>query len=92
MMLKRQLLHLARGCVLRPSTRHIAHSRPVRARATPQTTSARFPHLKRGPFAELTSEDVVAFRSMLPGESRVLTASDDLDGYNTDWIGIAKGD
>lgn len=80
-----------RSCVWRPGSRHITHSQSLEARAKPQMTSVRFPHLKRGPFAELTSEDIDVFRGIMPGESRVLGPSDGLDSYNTDWIGIAKG-
>ena len=47
--------------------------------------------MKRGQFAEVTSEDVSMFRNILSKESKVLCSSDELDGYNTDWIGIAKG-
>ena len=85
-----QLSRLKVG-VWRPSSRPFTHSRWVAVRAKPQDTRTRFPHVKRGQFAEVTSEDINVFRNILSKESKVLSSSDELDGYNTDWIGIAKG-
>ena len=53
-----------------------------------ELTSARYPHLKRGPYGRLTDGDLAHFRRLL-GEERVLT--DDLAGYNTDWMRSVRG-
>ena len=54
-----------------------------------ELTSVRYPHLKRGQYARLTEADVAEFRRVL-GAERVLT--DDLDGYNTDWMRSVRGE
>ena len=53
-----------------------------------ELTSVRYPHLKRGPFSQLTDSDVTHFSQLL-GAERVLT--EDLDGYNTDWMRSVRG-
>ncbi|XP_037068173.1 D-2-hydroxyglutarate dehydrogenase, mitochondrial-like [Pollicipes pollicipes] len=53
-----------------------------------ELTSKRYPHLRRGRFSQLTSDDVTHFRQLL-GPDRVLT--EDLDGYNTDWMRSVRG-
>lgn len=59
----------------------------VQQKEVPLTTD-RYPLLKRGGFKKLTSDDVSAFQSILDG-TRVLT--EDLEGYNTDWMRIVRG-
>ncbi|KAF0313467.1 D-2-hydroxyglutarate dehydrogenase, mitochondrial [Amphibalanus amphitrite] len=53
-----------------------------------ELTSVRYPDLKRGPFGRLTDSDVTHFRRLL-GAERVIT--EDLDGYNTDWLRSVRG-
>ena len=60
------------------------------ARAPVQLTSERYPNLKRGDFAALTSDDIKIFQSILdPG--RVLTSEDGTSKYNEDWLGTVRG-
>ena len=54
-------------------------------------TSVRYPDIKRGNYAKVSEEDVNFFRDLLPGDGRVLTAEDDVEGYNIDWLGIVRG-
>ena len=77
------------------------------ARAPVQLTSERYPNLKRGGFAALTSDDIKIFQSILdPGSShddflhwlwiwsdpgRVLTSEDGTSKYNEDWLGTVRG-
>ena len=61
----------------------------VRSCRQVELTSARFPHLRRGQFSQLTDRDVTHFSQLL-GADRVLT--EDLDGYNTDWMRSVRGE
>ena len=78
----------------------------LEARGPVQLTSERYPNLKRGDLASLTSEDIKTFQSILdPGEShddlqyryidfdpgRVLTSDDGTSKYNEDWLGTVRG-
>lgn len=53
-------------------------------------TADRYP-VSRGKYAELTDEDLSVFRSVL-GKENVVTNSDDLEGYNVDWLKICRGE
>ena len=57
----------------------------------PDLTSVRYPHVKRGKYSELTSQDVEFFQKLLTGDGRVLTEPDDVAAYNTDWLRTVKG-
>ncbi|ELU02184.1 hypothetical protein CAPTEDRAFT_166406, partial [Capitella teleta] len=74
------------------SRRCLASSSRLRNRKLPDLTSERYPHVKRGDYATLSQEDVSFFREVLPEASQVLTTAEDLQGYNTDWMGIVRGD
>ena len=39
----------------------------------------------------MAEADVTFFKSLLSGEGRVLSEKEELDGYNQDWLGIARG-
>ncbi|KAK6177589.1 hypothetical protein SNE40_015660 [Patella caerulea] len=54
-----------------------------------ELTRNRYPDLKKGPYADLTGQDVDYFSNLLPG--RVLTDASDLEGSNTDWLGTCRG-
>ena len=68
-------------------------------------TSERYPRLARGQFASLEEADLQRFRDILgPGDiccsssqkqnrfiGRVLTSSDEVSGYNTDWLRTVRG-
>lgn len=73
------------------SRRCLASSSRLRNRKLPDLTSERYPHVKRGDYATLSQEDVSFFREVLPEASQVLTTAEDLQGYNTDWMGIVRG-
>lgn len=53
-----------------------------------ELTPVRYPHLKRGRYSRLQSSDLSHFSRLL-GSDRLLT--DDLDGYNTDWMRSVRG-
>jgi len=62
----------------------------LESRGPVQLTSERYPNLKRGDFASLTSDDVKTFQSILdPG--RVLTSGEGTAKYNEDWLGTVRG-
>merc|ERR1712038_1480680 len=50
----------------------------------------RHPKLARGQFASLEDADLQRFRDIL-GPGRVLTSSDEVSGYNTDWLRTVRG-
>ncbi|XP_071839598.1 D-2-hydroxyglutarate dehydrogenase, mitochondrial-like isoform X3 [Apostichopus japonicus] len=52
-------------------------------------TSEQYPSLKRGKFGSVEADDVSFFESILPG--RVVTERDELEGANTDWLRICRG-
>ena len=72
-----------------PCRRAINTSSLCHHRDLPELTSKRYPLIKRKDFAKVTDEDVGYFRSVLGGDVRVLT--EDLEGYNADWLGIVRG-
>lgn len=53
-------------------------------------TSERYPNLARGNFAVLEESDLQTFRDIL-GPGRVITAEDEVAGYNTDWLRTVRG-
>jgi len=55
-----------------------------------QLTSERYPGLSRGNFASLEETDLQRFRDIL-GPGRVLTAPEEVAGYNTDWLRTVRG-
>ena len=57
--------------------------------APPELTTKRYPQIKRGNFACLTDKHINYFLNTLQSESQVLT--EDLDGYNIDWMNIVRG-
>ena len=57
----------------------------------PEFTSIRYPQVSRGQYSQVTSDDVAYFRSVLPADGQVLTAEDDLEGYNVDWLQTVRG-
>lgn len=56
-----------------------------------ELTSVRYPNVKRGNYGQITAADVARFNEIMPDASRVLTDPQEIDGYNTDWMGIYKG-
>ena len=54
-----------------------------------QLTSVRYPHVKRRADLSMLTDGDLAHFERLVGADNVLTT--DLDGYNTDWLGILKG-
>ncbi|XP_053680663.1 D-2-hydroxyglutarate dehydrogenase, mitochondrial [Anopheles nili] len=90
--------------LLRGALRHLSLSRRTIApltlrtfasgqREVPAFTRDRYP-VQRGSFAELTDADVAVFRDILGGadSSRVLTAADELQDYNIDYLHSVRGD
>ena len=63
--------------------------RAMSSAAAVELTSHRYPGLKRGQFAKIEQGDLDHFRAVL-GPDGVLT--DDLDGYNTDWLRTVRGE
>ena len=63
--------------------------RAMSSAAAVELTSLRYPGLKRGQFANIEQGDLDHFRAVL-GSDGVLT--DDLDGYNTDWLRTVRGE
>uniref|UniRef100_A0A182UC52 D-2-hydroxyglutarate dehydrogenase, mitochondrial n=1 Tax=Anopheles melas TaxID=34690 RepID=A0A182UC52_9DIPT len=61
-------------------------------REVPALTCDRYP-VQRGSFAELTDDDVAVFRGILGGAdtSRVLTAADEVQDYNIDYLRSVRG-
>lgn len=65
--------------------------RSIATRSTvPELTKDRYPHIRRGEFAELSDRHVQHFTSLL-GKTRVLTDDDDVHMYNVDWIKNVRG-
>ena len=56
----------------------------------PELTADRYSHVKRGEYALLTESDVSYFKSLL-SDGAVITDMEELDGFNTDWMGIVRG-
>ena len=86
--LSRQLL----GCLAPrrgPSRSLFSFSDSTRAPATVPLTKELF-GLKRGPYAELTPEDLQQLASRVGG--RVETDKDELLMHNTDWLRSLRGD
>jgi FAD/FMN-containing dehydrogenase len=47
--------------------------------------------VKRGTYASISQDDISFFQDVLPEDSQVLKNPDELQGYNTDWMGIVRG-
>ena len=76
----------------RGRVRSVAGQRhPFSSTTQPELTSIRYPHVKRGNYATITDTDVAFFRGLMPEEGRVLTAVDDVQGYNVDWLRTVRG-
>ena len=56
----------------------------------PELTAKRYPNVKRGTYASLTDSDINYFKSLLH-DGAVLTETEELEGYNTDWMGMVRG-
>lgn len=54
-----------------------------------ELTAARYP-VDRGNFNKVTDADVNFFTGLL-GDNRVIVGEDELEGYNTDWLGTVRG-
>lgn len=52
-------------------------------------TQERYP-VQRLPFSVVSEEDLVAFEHIVPG--RVVTAPEELEASNTDWLRTARGE
>lgn len=70
----------------------ISNSCLLRSHKLPELTKVRYPHIKRGKYAEITQADINFFRGILHEDSQVLTDEDDLLKYNTDWMGTVRGE
>lgn len=46
--------------------------------------------MARGLFSQVTESDVNFFKSILE-EHRIIYGEEELEGYNTDWIGMVRG-
>ncbi|XP_021937077.1 D-2-hydroxyglutarate dehydrogenase, mitochondrial isoform X3 [Zootermopsis nevadensis] len=55
-----------------------------------ELTSVRYPGVRRGNYAQLSDRHVQHFRSILPKE-RVITETEDVAGYNVDWLRMVRG-
>lgn len=53
-------------------------------------TSEKYTSLKRGNYAALEDKDLKYFKSILSA-NQIVTDSDELEGYNTDWLRSCKG-
>lgn len=56
-----------------------------------ELTSVRYPQIKRADFNAVTGDDVAQFKKILPEPSQVFTEPEDVDLYNTDWMGNYRG-
>ncbi|XP_058822704.1 D-2-hydroxyglutarate dehydrogenase, mitochondrial isoform X1 [Topomyia yanbarensis] len=59
-------------------------------REIPALTKERYP-IKRGKFSEVSDGDIARFESILGGKNRVLTATEEIQGYNIDYLGSVRG-
>lgn len=64
-------------------------SNHVRASSTVALTSSLYTSLSRGPYSAVTDQDIQFFNKVLQG--RVITDSDELETYNTDWLKTVRG-
>ncbi|KAF4533517.1 hypothetical protein B566_EDAN001002 [Ephemera danica] len=55
-----------------------------------ELTQKRYPELKRGSYNKLTDSHINTFEQIL-GKSKVITAPDDVDSYNVDWLRTVRG-
>ncbi|GLV38637.1 D-2-hydroxyglutaric acid dehydrogenase [Carabus blaptoides fortunei] len=77
---------ITRGGPLIPLCRGLATSTD----GLPELTKDRYPHVHRGDYAELAECHVRHFTNIL-GDTRVLTDTTDVQGYNVDWIKNVRG-
>ena len=56
----------------------------------PPLTSVQYPNFKRGPYSEVSNEDLAAFRSILD-PNRVVQDGDEISAHNQDWMGDHQG-
>ncbi|XP_028148779.1 D-2-hydroxyglutarate dehydrogenase, mitochondrial [Diabrotica virgifera virgifera] len=56
----------------------------------PQLTKDRYPHVKRGEYANLDQQHVGFFKDLL-GLNRVITDSEECESFNVDWIKGVRG-
>ncbi|KAF2717500.1 actin interacting protein 2 [Polychaeton citri CBS 116435] len=79
------------------SADHSPQSQPKTSQKQIKYTSDSYPNIKRDSrFKELSAEDVKYFKELLGGESAVVDginqdASDDLEGFNADWMRKYRG-
>ncbi|XP_059078766.1 D-2-hydroxyglutarate dehydrogenase, mitochondrial-like isoform X2 [Tigriopus californicus] len=55
-----------------------------------ELTSQRYPDLRRKPFGQVGPSEIARFQAILDS-NRVITDPTELDGYNTDWMRISRG-
>lgn len=68
----------------------MVNSYNLRYLSTVQFTSLRYPEIKRKKYSELSSSHLADFKNIV-GEEGMITASDDLANYNTDWMKSCRG-
>ncbi|GAB1606163.1 D-2-hydroxyglutarate dehydrogenase, mitochondrial-like [Argonauta hians] len=56
-----------------------------------ELTSAKHPEIRRGPYSKLNDKDLAAFESIL-SPTRCITDCSELEGCNTDWMKIYRGE
>ncbi|XP_056634624.1 D-2-hydroxyglutarate dehydrogenase, mitochondrial [Diorhabda sublineata] len=76
----------------RPSLeRPFQFSRQLASASTlPQLTKDRYPYVKRGQYANLDQHHLKYFKDLL-GPNRVITDTDECQGFNIDWIRSVRG-
>ncbi|XP_035891720.1 D-2-hydroxyglutarate dehydrogenase, mitochondrial [Anopheles stephensi] len=92
MLLRSALRRLTLHRTALPSTPTALRTFASKSREVPALTCDRFP-VQRGSFAELTDADVAVFRGILggPDSSRVITAEDEVQNYNIDYLRSVRG-
>ena len=78
-------------CTRQHLRRSLSSSASLNQSGQPERTSVRYP-IERGRYANLTEKDVDVFKGILSSDGQVLTGSDDLEGYNVDWLKTVRGD
>lgn len=87
----RNLARVSSGSVFHCSdgSRCYAHTSPVTNFPKCELTSKRYP-VTRGQFSQITGDDINFFVNLL-GSHRTITDAAELEGPNTDWLGIVRG-
>nr|XP_027232605.1 D-2-hydroxyglutarate dehydrogenase, mitochondrial-like isoform X2 [Penaeus vannamei] len=78
--------------ILGPKTctgRKQVHTAPHACFPKCELTSKRYP-VERGPFSQITPEDIKFFTELL-SPHRIITEESELEGHNTDWLGMVRG-